>query len=125
MGSYYLISNQIDLSVEHYWKAHDIAVELEMTDSRATILMMISKAYRLKGDFKNAELYAYNSYTFSKDNGLLYETSEGLQELILVKEAQGQFENAYKLQKDWLVVEQEIFSLEKAQKVIIRIQILY
>jgi serine phosphatase RsbU (regulator of sigma subunit) len=117
LGSYYLISNQIDLSVEHYWKAHDIAVELEMTDSRATILMMISKAYRLKGDFKNAELYAYNSYTFSKDNSLLYETSEGLQELILVKEAQGQFENAYKLQKDWLVVEQEIFSLEKAQKV--------
>ncbi len=88
MGSYYLALEEPILDLESLFKAKELAIELKMTDSRATVLTIISSAYRLAKDYTSAEFYSLESYEFSKENDLIYETSEALEELIFVKEAQ-------------------------------------
>jgi serine phosphatase RsbU (regulator of sigma subunit) len=117
IGSYYIASKEPELALENLHKAKNLAIELDMTDSRATILTFISQAYRLAQNYDKAAQFSLESYEFSKQNDLIYETSEALAELILVKEVQNKFNDAYTLQKEWMEIEKEIFNLEKIQKI--------
>jgi hypothetical protein len=88
-----------------------------MTDSRATILLMKAQAYRLKKDLKKAHAFAEESYLFSEENNLIYESAEALQEGIQIKREQNDFKGAFELQEKWVKVSNEINDLERVQRV--------
>lgn len=116
-GTYFSLTKDFQESIRQYELALDIADKEKLTDAKATGLMLLSKANRLAGNLTEADALAEQSYTFSEENNLIYETSEALIEWIEVKEELGQYESAFKIQKKWVRINDEIYNLEKIQKV--------
>ncbi|MEZ4923435.1 MAG: SpoIIE family protein phosphatase [Crocinitomicaceae bacterium] len=114
---YYEIINDFHRSIQHYLLALEVAENEKMTDSKATNLANLSRAYRLNNDFKKADEIGKQAYEFSQENNLIYETSEALVEWIAAKEALGDFRSAFDLQKKWTRIDKKINDLERIQKV--------
>lgn len=115
-GTYFLLIDEIDRSIQQYETALEVAEDLGMVDSKATCLMLLAGAYRTKGELQKAEELAEMSYNYSEENNLIYESYEALQEWLKVKEEQGDIRGAYEIQKKWIRVDKEINDLEKIQK---------
>jgi serine phosphatase RsbU (regulator of sigma subunit) len=116
-GMYFQLIQDYNRALQQYDTAQKIAEKKKMTDSRATILMLKAQTYRLKKDLKKAELAAQESYTFSEENNLIYESSEALQELIKIKKDQKDFKGAIAFQEKWIKVDNEINDIERMQRV--------
>jgi len=117
LGDYYTQIGKYNKALVHLKIALNLAIDLDMTDSRATVLVLISTAHRLNEDLILAEQFCRESYDFSISNDLIFETSDALKELILIKKTQGNYKSAYELQQEWMRLEKEIFNLEKIQKI--------
>ncbi len=116
-GLYFLLIEDYDRSIQQFELAREVSEKQKMTDSKATILMELGRANRLKGNYSKAEEFALESYTFSQTNNLSFETLEALEELILIKEAQNDFKGAFGWLRKWIRVDKEINDLERIQKV--------
>jgi serine phosphatase RsbU (regulator of sigma subunit) len=116
-GSYYSELSLPEQAIPYYEKAFSIAHEYKMIDSEATILMLQSQAYRKINKLDLAEKKANLSYNFSKKYNLIYEKSEALAELILIKEINGKFKEAFTLQQEFIELEKEILNSEKLNRV--------
>ena len=116
-GNYYFESRKYALAAEYFFKALKVAKDLKMSDSRATVLMLLGRNYRMYGQLSTAEKFAKESYDFSKNNGLIYEESEALVELITILEIKKDFQGAYEYAKLLSEIEKEIYDLQKIQKV--------
>ena len=88
-GSYYLLIKDYKRAIQQFDSALKVAEEEKITDAKATCLMFLSQANRLAGNLQKADEYAEESYTFSQENNLVYETYEALVEWIAAKEALG------------------------------------
>ena len=117
LGDYYTQIGKYNKALVHLKIALNLAIDLDMTDSRATVLVLISTAHRLNEDLILAEQFCRESYDFSISYDLIFETSDALKELILIKKTQGNYKSAYELQQEWMRLEKEIFNLEKIQKI--------
>jgi serine phosphatase RsbU (regulator of sigma subunit) len=116
-GKYYQYVQEYEVALTYFDKALNIAEELGMTDSKATILMLIGLNYEEMNDLPNAEKFAYMSYAFSEVNNLIYEKSEALEVMLHLTEKKGDFETALKFQKELMAVNDTIFNIEKLNKV--------
>lgn len=116
-GLYYTLLKDFNRAIQQYNVALEIAEEQKMTDSKATILVLLSKAYSNLSKLKLAEDYAQRSYVYSEENNLKYESAEALQELVNIYQAQGAYKKALEYQQKWLRIDKEINDLERLQKV--------
>ena len=116
-GIYYLLIDDPERAIQQYETALKVAEKEKMTDAKATCLMLLSRAHRENKNFLKANEYAEKSYRFSQENNLIYETSEALVEWIAAKEERGEFKEAFEIQKKWIRINNEIFDMEKIQKV--------
>lgn len=116
-GFYHFALNDYQKAIEYFNKAYSIATKSNMIDSKASILTALSKAYRYQNKLKEAEKYAQSSYEVAKKFKLIFEENEALTELILIKESLKDFATAYKLQKEFLVIEKQIINTEKLNRV--------
>lgn len=116
-GLYYTLLEDYSRAIQQYNLALEIAEKQKMTDSKASILVLLSKAYSGQKDFKLAEEFALKSYIFSEENNLKYESSEALQELVVLSQNQGEYKKALEYQQKWLRIDKEINDLERIQKV--------
>jgi serine phosphatase RsbU (regulator of sigma subunit) len=116
-GTYYLALKDYKRAIKHYKRALKIAEINKMIDSKATILMLLAKAYRISGKYNEADKYANFSYQFSKNNKLIYEKSEALGELIQIQEKLKNYQKAYALQEEFIDVEKQIINTEKLNRV--------
>jgi len=116
-GHYHVLNKNYQKGILEYELALEVAEKQKMTDSKATNLAALSKGYRLLGDYDKAVQYAEESYKFSQENNLIYETSEALIEWIAVKEDIKDYKGAFEIQKKWVRVDKKINDLERIQKV--------
>ncbi len=116
-GRYYIELKEYDVALDYLLKGEKIALDEGMIDSRATILTYISDTYLNLNNIAKAEEAAYLSYAVSHSNNLIYEKSDALTSLIKVMESKKDYLSAFKLQKEYLEVEKEIFNIEKLSKV--------
>ncbi len=116
-GKYYQYIKEYDVALVYFEKALKVAENLEMTDSKATILMLIGLNYEEMNDINNAEKYAYMSYAFSEVNNLIYEKSEALEVMLHLAEKKGDYQTALNFQKELMKVSDTIFNIEKLNKV--------
>lgn len=116
-GVYYIEISDYPRAIQHFEKALKVSEEQKMTDSKATGLMFLSKAHRLNGDLQRADDFGRQSYEFSQENNLIYETSEALIEWMEAKKELGDYKGAFDLQNKWVKVDKEIYDLEKIKKV--------
>lgn len=116
-GTYFVATQQYNRAIQHYQSALKIAEELVMIDSKATVMMLIAKAFEDLGELKTAREWANKSYVFSQENNLIYEAYEALEVWISIEKAARNFEKALELQDDWIRLDREINDLEKLQKV--------
>ncbi len=116
-GRYYINLKEYEVALKHLIKADEIANTEGMVDSRATILTFISETYLELNNIEKAEEAAYMSYAISQSNNLIFEKSDALITLIKVMEFKKDYLSAFKLQKEYLEVEKEIFNIEKLSKV--------
>lgn len=116
-GNFWLLKGDWGKALKLFQKALKVAEEEKMTDSKATILVFIARAFRIKGDYEKAAEYGLQSYNFSMDNDLIYETNDALKELILIKEEAGNYKEAFQLQRKKIGIENEIYEIEKIQKI--------
>lgn len=116
-GKYYQYIKEYEVALTYFDEALNIAEDLGMTDSKATILMLIGLNYEEMDDLANAEKFAYMSYAFSEVNNLIYEKSEALDVMLHLAEQKGDFETALKFQKELMAVNDTIFNIEKLNKV--------
>lgn len=114
---YYEVINDYQRAIQQFQLALEVAEKEKMTDSKATNLAAISRAYRMNGELNKADEFAKEAYEFSQKNNLTYETEEALTEWIAAKEALGDFRSAFDLQKKWTRIDKKINDLERIQKV--------
>ncbi len=117
LGAYYRYAGKYELAAVKLSQGLKVAEDLKMTDSKATCLMLMAQAYRMNKQFDVAEKYARESYVFSQENELIYEELEALQELVKAFEEQGRYQEAFSYFKKEVEVQNEIFDLQKIQKV--------
>jgi serine phosphatase RsbU (regulator of sigma subunit) len=117
LGSYYWEIGKYELAAAKYSQGLKVTEDLKMTDARATCLMLMAKTYRLNKQFGIAEIYAKESYDLSVEHKLVFEKLEALQQLVKIYEAQNRMVEAYELYKEEVLVQTEIFDLQKIQKV--------
>lgn len=115
-GQYWTMKDDYKKALEYYTQALGVSEEEKMTDSKATILVLMATAYRMNGELHFAEKFANESYDFSVENDLLYETNDALLELIQIKKAKGDHKGAFEIVEKQRAVEKEIYDLEKVQK---------
>ncbi len=116
-GLYNLRSGNPEAALQEFRHALPIAEQEKMTDSKASLLASLSETFLALDQVDSAEFYAYAAVTFSEENNLLFETSEGLQTLIEVKEKLAQTAEAYELYKKLVAINKQIYDLEKVQAV--------
>jgi serine phosphatase RsbU (regulator of sigma subunit) len=116
-GIYYQMVENQDRAIQLFQLALSVAEKEKLTDSKATVLNLLSEAFLAKGELLNADLYAEESYQFSEENNLVFESYEALTQWIQVKEKQKDYLGAYHIQKKWIKVEKEINDLKRIQKV--------
>lgn len=116
-GAYYIKNKEIQRGIQLYNKAYALSIKNKMIDSQATILMLLSQANREMNQLQEAEKYALLSYSVSREYNLIYEKSEALSELIIIKETIGDFESAYNYQQEFIAVEKEILNSEKLNRI--------
>lgn len=116
-GRYFTQIGEYIVAEENFNKALQIAEDHEMTDSKATLLMIMGDMNLEKEDFENAVKYANMSYAFSEVNVLIYEKKEALIVLVNIAEAQKDFLSAFKFQKEFTELNDEILNIEKINNV--------
>lgn len=116
-GAYYIKNKEIQRGIQLYNKAYALSIKNKMIDSQATILMLLSQAYRKMNQMQEAEKYALLSYSISKEYNLIYEKSEALSELIIIKETTSDFVSAFKYQQEFIALEKEILNSEKLNRI--------
>jgi serine phosphatase RsbU (regulator of sigma subunit) len=116
-GKYYFQLNEFEVALEYLFKAEKIAYDENMIDSRATVLTYIADSYLQLNNIVKAEEAAYLSYAVSHANNLIFEKSDAIKSLINIMEFKKDYLSAFKLQKEYLEVEKEIFNIEKLSKV--------
>lgn len=116
-GNYYALTNKNISAIENYKKALILAEKEEMLDSRATILMLIGEAYLNLKEYTSAERYLNQSINLSRDNNLIFELNEAYDQLINMYEHKGDYKNAFLYKKVNDSIRNEIFNLEKINKI--------
>ncbi|CAG5081554.1 SpoIIE family protein phosphatase [Parvicella tangerina] len=116
-GRYYDQIGEYEVAEQHFLKALKIAEEEEMTDSKATVLMMIGELYLSQKKYDLAIKYANMSYAFSDANDLIYEKRDALSVLVGIADEQQDFLSAFKFQKELSELEKEILNIEKINNV--------
>lgn len=116
-GIYFMNLEDYARAIQQFELGLKVARKEKMTDSEATCLMYLSMAHQGTGQLNLADSYAEQSYHFSEENNLIYESFEALDQWIKVKEQKGDIQKAYDIQKKWIRVNNEINNLERIQKV--------
>ncbi len=116
-GFYYYELNDFTKAIDFFNKAYHISKACNMIDSKASILVALSKAYQSKNEQIIAEKYAQKSYEIAKEFNLIYEVNEALSVLISINEKLKHYEKAYSLQKEFLKIEKQILNTEKLNRV--------
>ncbi|MGE0560892.1 MAG: SpoIIE family protein phosphatase [Flavobacteriales bacterium] len=116
-GNYYSKTNKNINAIINYQKALKIAEAENMTDSRATILMLIAEAYINLKEYTSAERFLNQSIELSKTHHLIFELNEAYDQLIIMYEQKGDYKNAFLTKKINDEIKSEIFNLEKINKI--------
>lgn len=116
-GSYYLLIKDFKSAQEHFERARKIAFELNMLDSKATILYLIAKSYRKANRLEEAENWIVESYNFSKANKLIYEESEALAEYIQIMSLKKDYKKSFELQAEFSALDKRILNAEKIRNI--------
>lgn len=116
-GNYYSKNNENINAIINYQKALKLAEEENMTDSRATILMLIAEAYINLKEYTSAERFLNQSIALSKKHHLIFELNEAYDQLIIMYEQKGDYKNAFLTKKINDEIKNEIFNLEKINKI--------
>ncbi|MCB9173384.1 MAG: SpoIIE family protein phosphatase [Flavobacteriales bacterium] len=116
-GNYYSKTNKNINAIINYQKALKLAEEENMTDSRATILMLIAEAYINLKEYTSAERFLNQSIALSKKHHLIFELNEAYDQLIIMYEQKGDYKNAFLTKKINDEIKNEIFNLEKINKI--------
>lgn len=116
-GSYFVLIEDFQRGIHHYQSALKIAEKQKMIDSKATVMMLIAKAYEGLGQMADARIWAEKSYVFSEENNLIYESYEALEAWISIEKLAKNYKKALELQDGWIRLDREINDIEKLQKV--------
>lgn len=116
-GMYYININNNISAIENIKKAIPIAEKENMLDSRITIYTLIAKPYINLKEYTSAEFYLNKSISLAKENNLIFELHEAYNELVRLYELKGDFKNAFLTKKINDSIKEEIFNLEKINKI--------
>lgn len=116
-GRYYMMIKDFEMAQENLLQALNVSELEEMTDSKATILMMLGEMYSQQGKFEEAIKYANMSYAFSDANNLNYEKRDAVIVLVGIAEKQQDFLAAFKYQQELSQLDKEILNIEKINNV--------
>jgi serine phosphatase RsbU (regulator of sigma subunit) len=116
-GLYYIGINNNISAIENIKKAIPIAEKENMLDSRVTVYTLIAKPYINLKEFTSAEYYLTKSINLAKEHHLIFELNEAYNELIRLYEMKGDFKNAFLTKKINDTIKEEIFNLEKINKI--------
>jgi len=116
-GMYYININNNISAIENIKKAIPIAEKENMLDSRITIYTLIAKPYINLKEFTSAEYYLTKSINLAKEHHLIFELNEAYNELVRLYELKGDYKNAFLTKKINDTIKEEIFNLEKINKI--------
>lgn len=116
-GMYYININNNISAIENIKKAIPIAEKESMLDSRITIYTLIAKPYINLKEYTSAEYYLNKSISLAKENNLIFELNEAYNELVRLYELKGDYKNAFLTKKINDSIKDEIFNLEKINKI--------
>jgi serine phosphatase RsbU (regulator of sigma subunit) len=116
-GNYYNETGDYNNAIINYTKALNFAEKENLTDSRVTILTLISIPHRNKKEYDVALDYITKSIDLAQQNNFIYELNEAYNELILIYESKNDFKKAYltKLIND--SISDEIYNIEKINRI--------
>lgn len=115
-GILYLEKKEYDSALRRYYTAKSIAENLSMTDSRATINLLISELFIEIKKYDKALDAINESIRISVENGLIYEELEALQVANSLYEINGETDKAYQTYKKLTEIKDTIFNLQKVNK---------
>ncbi len=116
-GMYYYEIKDYKNAVYNFEKALQIAETENMTDSKATVLMLISKTYLAKKGYTKAFSFIEKSILISKEHKLIYELNEAYDQLILLYSQTGDYKKAYETKIINDSIKNEIYDIEKINRI--------
>ncbi|MBS1637928.1 MAG: SpoIIE family protein phosphatase [Bacteroidetes bacterium] len=116
-GSLFLAQGKADKAITQYMNALDVARNLKMIDSEATILMKLGEAYRLNQDITNARKYLFQSEQVCLTNKLDHELVETYEEIIQLYQQTGDYAMAYNYLKIKTELKDKIINIEKINRI--------
>ena len=115
-GIFYSKKGNSDAALRRYGSAKKIAYELNMTDSKATILYLIASEYLKINDAENALKNINQSYDVANRNNLQIEKLEALELLNKIYEQKKQVDKAYEVYKQIASIKDSAFNLAKINR---------
>ena len=116
-GIYYNETHDYKNAIFNYLKALEFAEKERMVDSKATLLMLLSKPYLSQKNYVSAFQYIKQSIEVSKQHNLIYELNEAYDQLVLAYELTGDFKKAYQTKIINDSIEDEIYNIEKINRI--------
>jgi serine phosphatase RsbU (regulator of sigma subunit) len=116
-GTYFYNVGNYQTSIKEYQKAFAIAEQLDMIDSKATVLMLMANPYIALKQYQLAEDNLNTSLAIATGNKLLFESNEAYLMLIELYEELGNYKKAFQLKKMNDLIEKKIFNLDKINKI--------
>ena len=116
-GTFYNAKGEYDAAIKELLLGNAIAAKEKMIDSEATILKIIGSSYRLKKDYLLSEEFLLKSKAIAEQNSLDHELIETYDELILLYEDQGKFQESFKTLKLQNELKSKILNIEKINRI--------
>lgn len=116
LGLYYHLVGDYTKAIYYFQRAKLISEKYDMVDSRATVHERMAGSYLALEMYAEAEQAALISYEISVDNKLVFEERDAIKQLVLVYEAEGNYQKAFDFRGRLIDVDDRINVLEKVQK---------
>lgn len=116
-GNIYYNLNQYEQAIDHFNKATEVAQRFKMVDSEITGLTKIAFCYQNLNRKAEAKSYYYQALNLSRINKLIVEEAEVLKGLVEIFEAERDYVGAFNSLKQYKLLEDSIFNLEKLKNI--------
>jgi serine phosphatase RsbU (regulator of sigma subunit) len=115
-GLFFFKKGEYERALERLIKAREIADELKMIDSQATILVMMGKVKLAQKEYKTAQKLIEKSLEIAQNNQLTMEEFEALEVLCKIHEELGDLSAAYLTFKQLNSVKEKMYDLDMVNK---------